>query len=146
MPGTMPLLAALLHSTPANGAQIELTRSQLCAHSERVVIAEVTDIETRWTTRGRIERLVHLTVDETLLGPPSDDVELLLPGGKIGDLEYSVEHAPNLLIDAQYLLFVSERKDVVGGEQGAIRITPSGARVGEPREAARASVEVCREP
>ena len=138
------LVALAVTAVPAWAAQIEMTRPELCKYSQRVVIAEVTDIETRWTAEGKIERLIHLAVSETLVGPASDDVEVLLPGGKIGDLEYSVEHSPHLLQDARYLLFVSHYNDVVGGEQGAIRVTPAGAVRGETVQDARASVEVCR--
>ncbi len=138
------LVALTAATVDAGAAQIEMTRPELCNHSYQVVIAEVTDIETRWAPNGKIERLVHLAVSETLKGPASNDVEVVLPGGKIDDLEYSVEHSPRLLEDARYLLFVSDRGDVVGGEQGAIRVTPRGAHVGETVEQARASVEVCR--
>jgi len=137
-------LIALATTGGADAAQLALTRQELCEHSDRVVIAEVTDIETRWASRGRIEHLVHLSVEKTLAGSPHDDLELLLPGGTIGDLQYVVEHAPKLLVDARYLLFVSDRGDVVGGEQGAIRITPAGAHVGESLETALQSVEACR--
>jgi len=137
-------MIALAATGQAEAAQIALTRQELCAHSERVVIAEVTDIETRWASRGRIERRVHLAVERTIAGPSRDDVDLVLPGGTIGDLQFIVEHSPTLLVDATYLLFVSERGDVVGGEQGAIRITPPGAHVGESLETALESLEDCR--
>ena len=52
------------------------------------------------------------------------------------------------LVNARYLLFLSTAMDgslqVIGGDQGAVRITSDGARVGESLDKARSSVEVCR--
>ena len=36
------------------------------------------------------------------------------------------------------------KEKIIGGDQGAVRITPEGARIGETRVEAAASVEVCR--
>jgi len=53
-------LAAI--SSGAGAVQIEASRPELCEYSERVVIAEVTDIETRWAADSKIERLIHVAV------------------------------------------------------------------------------------
>ena len=58
------------------------------------------------------------------------------------------EDVPQLLVNARYLLFLNLSMDgstqVIGGDQGAVRITKEGAREGESLEKAKASVEVCR--
>lgn len=139
---------ALGLSSPAFALQLEVTRPELCALSERVVFAEVTDVETRWTATGTLERHVHVAVSDTVQGPASDGLDLVLPGGSLGEVTVYVEDSPRLLANGEYLLFLGRdqagRLTVYGGEQGAIRILPEGARSGEPLSQARESVAVCR--
>lgn len=143
------LLAAA--AATAEAVQIELSRPELCALSHHVVIGEVTDLETRWTTAsgGGIERIVHVAVTDRIRGERTQSLEVTLPGGQIGDVGHWVEDVPRLMVNGRYLLFLATAMDgslqVIGGEHGAVRITSPGARVGEPLERVRASVEVCRE-
>lgn len=140
---------ALGLSSPAMALQLEVRRPELCALSTRVVVAEVTDVEHRWTATGGVERRVHLAVSDTVRGPATDGLDLVLPGGTMGDYTVWVEDSPTLLANATYLLFLGEdaagRLTVYGGDQGAVRILPEGARTGETLAQARASVAVCRE-
>lgn len=137
----VPLMILLLD--PAQAAQVELTRAELCAHAERVVVGEVTDVEHRPTADDSIERRVHLAVRQTVKGEKSDDVTVTIPGGTLGEVTVWVEHSPVFLTEATYLLFVDERGGVVAGEQGAVRITAPNALKGETLEQALASVEAC---
>jgi len=130
--------------------QVELDRPQLCGISTYVVVAEPTDIETRWAADGSIERLVHLAVARTVKGPATDDLEMVLPGGRIGDLTYGVEDVPKLLANARYLLFLGPDLDgrliVFGGDRGAVRLRGPGERRGELDAVALDSVKGCRAP
>jgi len=129
----------------ASGAQVELTRTQLCEFSERIVIGEVTDVEHRPTEDDSIERKVHLAVSHTLKGPASDDATVTAPGGTLGDLTLWVEHSPKFLIEARYMLFIRADGHVVGGEQGTIRVAKGEqALKGETLESAIQSIEDCR--
>ena len=148
--GFLGVVAAL----PAHALQLQMTRPELCGLSAHVVVGEVTDVETRWTEDGSIERTAHLAVGETVRGPATADLDLHLPGGTIGDTTVRVEDVPNLVANAQYLLFLAPdeqgRLVVIGGDQGVVRITgprsrTSGSFGGETLERALASVEVCRE-
>ena len=116
--------------------------------SEHVLLAEVTDIETRWTDEGTIGRWAHLAVVDRVKGTHADGVDVWLPGGTMGDLSLRVEDVPDLMANARYLLFLgtgpSGRLEVLGGDQGHIRILKGGVR-SETRADALASVEVCRE-
>ena len=144
---------ALCLSIPAGALamQMEKTRPELCSVSHHVVVGEVTDLETRWTDQegGGIERVVHISVSDSIRGGAVDSLEVVLPGGEIDGLGHWVEDVPKLMVNGRYLLFLATAMDgklqVVGGEAGAVRITKDGARVGETLEAATSSVEVCRD-
>ena len=70
----------------------------------------------------------------------------MLPGGTVGAFTYTVSDTPNLMEGGRYLLFLDPEDGqlrVLGGEQGAVRITREGARRGMSLEAALATVEAC---
>ena len=143
-----PLL--LMLPAVASAMQLTLTRPQLCDLSHRVVFAEVTDLETVWTgdSNGGIERHAFVTVTDTVKGQSANSLVVNLPGGQIGETGHWVEDVPNLMVNGRYLLFLAPDMDgkltVIGGEQGAVRITKQGAKIGETLESATTSVEVCR--
>ena len=149
--------AVLLLCLPltASGAQIEFTRTQLCERAHSIVVGELTDIETRPSADGSLERWVHLTVSETLKGAAISDVTVTAPGGTLNGMSVWVEHSPVFSTEAKYLLFLeapdtSASADsaptytVVADEQGTVRLTPEGALVGETLESAMLSIEACR--
>ncbi len=140
----------LLLPAGALAMQLQLTRPELCQLSHHVVVAEVTDISTQWTADegGGIERIAHVAVSDVVRGEQTKQLELVLPGGRMGELAQVVEDVPNLVTNGNYLLFVAPNMagqlNVIGGDDGAVRITPTGAKVGETLKDALASVEVCR--
>jgi len=132
----------------AHALQQEVSRPELCAHSEQVVVAKVGEMRAERLPDGTIQRRVQVTVDEVVKGPDTVQRELVLPGGQIDDQVYWVSDVPNLLSGATYLLFLAVQDgewQVQGGEQGAIRITPAGARRGETLAQALTSVGSCHE-
>ena len=135
----------LLLSDGALAAQVHMTRAELCEVADRVVIGEVTDIETRPSADDSIERMVHLSIRQTVKGDASDDLVVTVPGGTLGEVSLWVEHSPVFLSDATYMLFIAPDGSVVAGEQGTVRITGPNALKGESLEQALESVEVCRE-
>ena len=84
----------------------------------------------------------------TVKGQSANSLVVNLPGGQIGETGHWVEDVPNLMVNGRYLLFLAPDMDgkltVIGGEQGAVRITKQGAKIGETLESATTSVEVCR--
>lgn len=138
----------LLLPAIATAMQMTLTRPQLCDVSHRVVFAEVTDLETVWADADGIERHAFVSVSDTVKGTKVDSLIIDLPGGQIGEVGHWVEDVPNLMVNGRYLLFLAPNMEgdltVIGGEQGAVRITKEGARIGETMTEALTSVEVCR--
>ncbi len=142
-------VALCLASGAAWAAQMRVNREQLCGVSDLVVLAEVTSGETRWATgpAGAIERVRWLHVHDLVRGATGDTIEVILPGGTIGGTGHWVEDVPELLGNTTYLLFldaVGEGFQVIGGDQGAIRVARRPGERGEPVADVLASVEVCR--
>ena len=85
-------------------------------------------------------------------GDAPDTVQLLLPGGTIGEIGMGQSDTPELELDRRYLLFVQQEPSgwkVIGGEQGAILLEGGVAGVtgqGEATDAAVASVDACVAP
>lgn len=155
VPRTGPLLVllALAWVPPASAAQMQLTRLELCELADVVVMAEVTSYEVVWDEGddGGILTRVWFAPLADVTGAVPDTVELLLPGGKIGEVRHSVEDVPERpQLDKRYLLFLSRGADgsfsIVGGLAGAVRIADVGENKGERYIEALASVGACHAP
>lgn len=145
----MPIPLLALWMAPADAAQLRVARSELCEVASHVVLAEVTSGETRWRagTQGGIERVRWLHVVDGIRGGARTDLEVVLPGGTIGEVTHWVEDVPELLTNGTYLLFLIPTEaglQPVGGDQGAVRVALRPGHPGEPLASALASVEVCR--
>lgn len=142
--------ALTLHPT-AHALQMKLTRSDLCKVSDLVVVGTVAHQDTAWaaTPEGGLERRTLVSASHTLRGAKVSQAEVLLPGGELNGFRHWVEDVPDLEIGATYLLFLgrtAEGWNVLGGDQGAVRVvTPGtvGFGDGEPLSAVLASVEGC---
>ncbi len=144
------LLAAALAATPALALQQELSRAELCSIADVVVIAEATSYEVVWDDGddGAILTRVWLAPLKTVRGEEPETIELILPGGEIGDVRFTVEDTPERpTLDKRYLLFLRSGPDgaakVLGGEAGAVRIADPGEDEGERYIEALASVGGC---
>ncbi|NCG19165.1 MAG: hypothetical protein GWP91_09145 [Rhodobacterales bacterium] len=145
---TTLIVAGLSLSASAQASQMQVSRSQLCTVSSAVVVARVIDQETRWTDHadGGIERLVFLDVSNVVAGALGDKAQVVLPGGTLGAQRHWVEDVPNLLVNGTYLLFLDQVDglwQIVGGDQGAVRLQTDRQRMGETATEALGSVEVC---
>ena len=144
-------LAAMTSSViPATAAQLDLSPSELCAIADVVAVGEVTDLETLWSpgAEGRIERRAFLSVGDLLRGTAPSSLEIVLPGGEIGQQWHWVEDVPTLRPDAAYVVFLGKSKDddtyrVIGGESGAVRVAKDGLGQGVHLADVRAQLEVC---
>lgn len=143
-----PVLAALglLLAGPAFGFAIEVPRPHLCARASLVVVGEVTGGEARWTPDGAIETVHHVSIARVVRGaPPPDALLVTTPGGRIGEVGLTIDHAATLAPDRRYLLLLAASGDgwrVVGEQQGAIALRHGG----DDDAAAIASLGDCRAP
>lgn len=117
-----PLLAL---AAPASALQMAVTRPQLCAVADAVVLGRVIDMETLWaaTAEGGVERHAFVETFQVARGAPAATYEVVLPGGTIGKLRHWVEDVPKLEIDSAYMLFLARTPEgwqVIGGEAGAV--------------------------
>jgi hypothetical protein len=149
MGSSLWVLLSLLAFPSSYAAQQRVDRPTLCSISTAVVVAEVTSIETQWTAgeRGGIERRAWLSVLQTAHGEPKDTLEIILPGGSIGEISQWVEDVPKLKLDTPYLLFLGtyqERLQIIGGDKGAIPIATKTGTTGEPLPEALKSLGGCR--
>lgn len=135
---------------PAHALQIEMSRAELCQVADLVVVGEVTSGGTQWASHapeGAIERIRWVRVTDVVRGVAQGTLEVVLPGGTIGDLTHWVEDVPELMINARYLLFLHEVDgglQIIGGEQGAVRVARRATEQGERLEALLEELEVCR--
>jgi len=132
---------------------MDLDRLELCDLADVVVMAEVTSFEVVWDdgADGGILTRVWFAPLLDVTGAVPDTVELILPGGKLGDIEHSVEDVPTRPeLDKRYLLFLRRGDDgtfsVLGGLAGAVRISDPGETKGERYIEALASVGACHAP
>lgn len=110
----------------AQAMQRSVTLGGLCARSDRVVVGEVTGLESivRDDGSGRIETWADVSVVQTLRGAPSEDLRLVVPGGAVAGMRMWVEDAPRLQTDSRYLFLLVDLPGrdavaVLGGEAGA---------------------------
>jgi hypothetical protein len=149
MGASLWFLIGLLAAPSSYAAQQRVDRPSLCSVATAVVVAEVTTIETQWAAgeRGGIERRAWLSVLQTPHGEPQDTLEIILPGGSMGEISQWVEDVPKLELDRPYLLFLGthqERLQIIGGDQGAIPIASEAGKPGEPVTEALKSLGGCR--
>lgn len=141
--------ALALAVTPvAPAMQMDLTPAELCQVADAVVVGRVSDQETLWAAvpEGGLERRAFVDVSKVLRGPASKSVEVVLPGGRIGEFWHWVEDVPVLEQDAWYLLTLARTErgwETIGGERGAVRLAVSGSGQGVPVDHAIAALEGC---
>jgi len=139
---------ALAWAAPVGAAQMNLTRGELCAVADLVVVGRVSDLETVWAAiaEGGLERRVLVNVGRTVRGAAPKSVEVVLPGGKMGEFWHWVEDVPSLEVDRTYLLLLSRTErglEVIGGESGATEIATNGSWRGVSIDEALASLGGC---
>lgn len=118
---------ALVWALDAHAVRRPVAPAEDCARSALVVIGEITGQEAGFSADGSglIETWSDVQVLRTLRGEAdAETLRVVTPGGVAGGLRLTVEHAPELQVDARYLLLLAPRADgegwrVVGGEEGA---------------------------
>lgn len=136
----LPLAAPVARATPAAVAE-------LLAGLDVVALVDVrkaTAFEGRWGSADDAEAILtryELQVVERVIGPaPGRVVELILPGGALGERGFSVSDTPIFQEGDRLVVFLDEDRPghpLVGGERGALRIIEGRAFTldGRPVEA-----------
>jgi hypothetical protein len=95
---------------PAKGAMIEQTLAQLTAKATDIISGEIIAKESQWNQDSTfIFTTVSIQVNELLKGSlavPST-VEVLVPGGEVGDVGLGVEHAAQFEVGEEVIVFLS---------------------------------------
>jgi hypothetical protein len=145
--GALLIAACALSGSRGEAMQMDLSRAELCQVADAVVLGRVSDIDTVWaaTQEGGLERRAFVDVAQTVRGASARSVEVVLPGGTMGEFRHWVEDVPELAIDAHYLLLLAKTPrgwEVIGGETGALRVAVNGFQ-GVPVHEAFASLGGC---
>lgn len=138
------MLGLILLSAVAQAAELPVTPSDLCGVSDVVVVAEATSDESFWVSgpQGRIATRTWLSTHAVVRGEVGDTVEVVAPGGQVGEFRLWVEHAPELTLDRTWLLFLVRDGDALAPVPGtsAIPVRMHGA---EPGIAVEEALQVC---
>jgi hypothetical protein len=78
----------------------------------RVVVASITDVQTRFDVSAHGDRLIvsdaTLHVEETLKGPHVPSLQMTVEGGTVGDLTLSVSDMPTIEKGERTVLFLTQ--------------------------------------
>jgi hypothetical protein len=128
---SLPLLTALFfsvgpHVSPAPSATLEkLSNDRLIAESTEIVRATVLYCANEFR-RPLIYTICELNVTERLKGPAASRVQVAIPGGVAAGYRQTIEGAPTLQRNAEYLFFLwqgkSGLKQIMGLSQGMMNV------------------------
>ncbi len=115
-------LAVVFAIAPAAASTIESVSPAQLYTAERVVDGSVVALRTRWTAAGTLETIATIAVETTWRGPATPTVELVVPGGTLGDVRQVVLGAPALSAGERARWFLRDRGDgqlgIYGWTQG----------------------------
>jgi hypothetical protein len=128
------LLAAEAHPVRAT-VVVALDLDQLALAADRVVLATVTSVSSRWTKdREAIESVIDLEVQEEVGGiSAAPRARIVQSGGRVGDRAFVVHGMPRFAPEERVLLFLEARGadedgtpayGVVGMAQGKFAVLP----------------------
>lgn len=129
------LIALLLAATVQGPADVE----SLTASADAVVYAQVSRRASAWAPGGRqIFTTVTLRTIETWKGAPAEEVQVLVPGGEVGDIAQTVQGMADFREGEEVVVFLHK----VGAsrfavERAALGKFAVGAPAGLPRRAMR---------
>jgi len=112
---------------PALALQPDVPHAVVASQATRIVVGEVTTLEPRFVAGGDgyIETGVFISTDRSLRGSGAD-LELVIEGGRIGELATGSSDAPKVELDGRYIFLLVEdfegRWRVLGGQRGAIAL------------------------
>ena len=119
------LVGNLIVST-AYGASTELTRQEMAALASRIVVGEVTAVESFWNNaRNNIHTVITLKVEADLKNPQTPaEIQIRVPGGRVGDIGQLVVGTSEFSLHERVIVFLNEGFDeVIGQAQGKFSIS-----------------------
>jgi len=107
------IFLAMIWALPVRAIMIRYSVEQLCTGSEKIVIGEVIDMESRYLKPGEaIHTFVTIHVDKVLKGEQVEgEMVLRVPGGTVGPSTMVVSHAPYFQIGQEVLIFTTHQVD-----------------------------------
>jgi len=126
----------ILTSRAGAGSTVPLPLQTLSERSGQVIVGRVVSVRSYWADQPRrIESAVMFESVEYLKGRiagSTDTFRLIVPGGKVGEIEMRIAHAPVFAVGEKWLLFLLpayKTFPVVGLNQGAFRVETDAAGV-----------------
>lgn len=120
-------LTGLLPTVAAGTTAERLSPAELATRSRAIVEGTVVSRQSQWAPDGkRIHTRVRIRVDAVWKGAPGEEVELVLPGGTVGELAQLVQGMPQFSEAERVLVFLEPTSAaayrVVGLAQGKFRV------------------------
>jgi hypothetical protein len=104
---------------------VRMSLDQMGQAADTIVRGRCISVSSRWDA-GAIWTFAEVDVVEALKGSPSAQIEVRLPGGRVGHLSTKVEDAPRLQPDEEKILFLEKTRagdySVTAWVEGAFRI------------------------
>jgi len=124
---TLALLPALLFLPAIRATTLaRLSLDQLAAGSDAVARVRFARAESRWEN-GSIWTVTTFDVVETMKGQLSAQIEVRLPGGRVGHLTATVEGTPKFNLGSEAVVFLQRSRaggfTVAGWAEGSFRIS-----------------------
>jgi hypothetical protein len=119
------LVVLLLHPSLQATTLARLSLEELAAASDAVARVRCTATESRWETSS-IWTVTTFAVVEALKGNLPSEIEVRLPGGRVGHLTATVDGTPKFAAGAEALVFLEKSRaggfTVAGWVEGTFRI------------------------
>jgi hypothetical protein len=143
---SLSCFALLVVSATASALQPANDLASRVQTADLIVLAEPVSSECVFVTGTDwlLETRVTLAPRETWKGEPPTELELVLPGGELGELGVIVEDVPTLTVGQPTVLLLADTPVgwvVVGGEAGAIDVRACGRGDGRPVDQVRRVIE-----
>ena len=126
------LAPALLLAAPSPGSAsliLALDLPALVSRADQISVVDVVSVTSAWNeTHDRITTTIDLTVVDSWKGAaaPATHLQVIQPGGTVGEIEMRVDGMPRFQVGERTLLFLRGRPDrasVVGMAQGKRPVT-----------------------
>lgn len=120
------LVALVVFAAAAGARSPERSVGDLARGADLVAVGAVSSLASEWNTdRTRIVTRVTFSVDEYLKGSRAErTLEILVPGGEVGEVGEIYSHVPRFHRDEQVVIFARRLEDgsyrVAGGDQGKV--------------------------
>jgi hypothetical protein len=122
-------VVALLYTIPveSRAQAVAASLEEMVGVSSSVVKGRTLHQESAWEADGRrIVTRVRIAVDEVIAGEEGSEIEILVPGGRVGNTVQEVSDMPSFTDGEEVLLFVwtgpDGRNMVAGGAQGKLSV------------------------